>query len=125
MGTFGRLTIGELFTCLTVEDEWKWNALRVSCIPHGVYTLKWDRFHAGGYDCYQIEDVPGRSRILMHVANTETDLEGCVGLGREWGYIQKKWGVIHSTTTLRDFHLAMKEAEPRLRIRWARQGEAR
>jgi hypothetical protein len=83
-GVFGLLTVGhaQLATC---EDDWKNNQPSESCIPAGRYKLVRTMYHHGGYECFWITDVPGRSRILIHRGNTEEDTKGCVLVGLRQG----------------------------------------
>lgn len=53
-------------------------------IDAGTYRCVKTVFHHGKpqpYETYEIL-VAGHSRLLFHVANTERDLEGCIGVGR-------------------------------------------
>jgi hypothetical protein len=87
-GTFGwmtlepKLAVGRLYT---VEDDWLDNKPRISCIPVGNYKLHRTIFHKHGYETFEVMNVPGRSRILIHPANTEEDIEGCIGVGMRMG----------------------------------------
>tara|TARA_Y100000310_G_scaffold219808_1_gene221230 strand:+ start:2410 stop:2853 length:444 start_codon:yes stop_codon:yes gene_type:complete len=74
----------------TVEEEWRDNAPRISCIPTGIYRCVRSMFHRGGYATYEITNVPGRSLIKVHRANTEEDLLGCIGLGLSLGVLRVK-----------------------------------
>jgi hypothetical protein len=85
-GTFGQLYLSDR-SFYTVEEESLGNKPSVSCIPAGTYTCKPTKYHKGGYDTYEVMGVPGRSRILFHVANTEEDVEGCIGLGLNIGVL--------------------------------------
>ena len=98
MGTFGRLRTAE-FQCFTVECPWINNEPWVSCIPEGEYALARSRFHRGGYDAYEITEVPDRSRILIHIGNTMNDLRGCIAPGADLGFIHGKWAVVRSKPT--------------------------
>ena len=69
----------------TVEDDWRENAPKISCIPAGLYSLHRTIYHKHGYETVEVMGVPGRSRILIHPANTEEDLEGCIGVGLRRG----------------------------------------
>ena len=82
-GTFGRW--GRF---LTVEEEWQDNQPRISCIPTGVYRCVRSIFHRGGYETFEVTDVPGRTLIKMHRANTEEDLLGCIGIGLNLGVLR-------------------------------------
>lgn len=72
----------------------KGNRTGVSSIPAGRYTCVWDQSPSKGW-CYHLQDVPGRSYILIHPGNWAgdlhkgfySDLRGCiaVGMGLGWG----------------------------------------
>ena len=81
-GTFGRLG-----PWVTVEEEWQNNQPRISCIPTGSYVCKRSTFHRGSYETFELMDVEGRTLIKFHVANTEEDLLGCIGLGMHLGVL--------------------------------------
>jgi len=72
----------------TIEDDWRDNAPKISCIPAGIYTLQRTIYHKHGYETFEVVGVPDRSRILIHPANTEEDLEGCIGVGLRRGKIR-------------------------------------
>jgi hypothetical protein len=106
MGTFGRLMFPE-FQCFTVERPWFDNKVRESCIPEGEYNLRLGRYHKGGYDAYEILDVPERTLIKIHVGNTIDDVIGCVAPGKSLGTIYGKWGVTSSKAAFQDFMTSM------------------
>lgn len=83
-GVFGQLVVGHSQLC-TMEDDWNNNLPGESCIPDGHYPLRRTMYYHGGYETFEICDVPGRSRILIHRANTEEDVKGCVGVGMRRG----------------------------------------
>ena len=68
-GVFGDLTIlkpGEhLLSLKTCEDDWKNNEPSISCIPAGTYTLHRTMYYHGGYEVFEVMNVPGRTRILI------------------------------------------------------------
>ncbi len=116
MGTFGILSIpneknaDKPFRWLTVERPWLNNQTSISCIPEGTYGIglrqssvvsrtSRGEFKAG----YEIKDVPDRTFIMMHIANTMNDLEGCVGLGLAQGFVKGKWAVTSSKVAFRSF----------------------
>ena len=115
MGTFGILKVGG-FECYTVERPWLDNKVGESCIPEGKYDLKPDRYNRGGYDAYEILNVPGRTEIKIHVANTMDNVIGCIGLGKRLGYIFNKWGVISSRTAFNEFMEEMNGEEGEINI---------
>jgi hypothetical protein len=74
----------------TLEEPWKSNKRRISCIPAGTYKCK---PHAWGADkakfhfqeVWEVTNVPDRKAILMHAGNTLADTEGCILVGLEAG----------------------------------------
>jgi hypothetical protein len=67
----------------TVEDAWVGNRRMLSCIPDGIYVCRPRPFHRGGYQAVEVVAVPDRSQILIHRANTASDVTGCIGVGLE------------------------------------------
>ncbi len=86
-GVFGQLRGPARTTLCTMEDDWRDNAPRISCIPSGVYVLQRTIYHKHNYETFEVTGVPGRSRILIHPANTEEDVEGCIGVGLRRGQV--------------------------------------
>lgn len=88
-GVFGRLGRFQ-----TVEEEWQDNQPDISCIPttpsNRPYLCQRSVFHRGGYETFQIMDVPGRDLIKFHRAMTEEDLRGCVGVALKLGVFEVK-----------------------------------
>lgn len=84
--TLGRLTWpGQPAPIFTLEEPWRNNAPRISCIPNGRYkcvpwgwgknsTVKFKR-------TWLLENVPGRTAILIHAGNTTADTMGCILVG--------------------------------------------
>jgi hypothetical protein len=78
-----------VFTCKTIELPWLNNQRMISCIPDGTY--KTTRHNSPKYGvCFWLQDVPGRSEILIHHGNyaasinpsTGTpDTRGCILVG--------------------------------------------
>ena len=104
MGTFGMLEVldnGELlYVCRAVEREDQNNRPNVSCIPEGIYTMKLGMYYGGDgvggrrdYPAYVVQDVPGRSLIKIHVANTAKQLKGCIAPGLDFGTLGGEWAV--------------------------------
>lgn len=85
-GTFGRFE-----RWATMEDDWLGNRPFVSCIPSGEeYLCRRRMYNKGGYEVFEVTGVPGRSLILIgHYANTEEDVQGCIGLGLKLGVLLK------------------------------------
>lgn len=82
-GTFGRLG-----PWVTIEEEWQNNQPRISCIPTDSYLCRRSMFHRGGYATFEVMEVDGRNLIKFHIANTEEDLLGCIGLGLGLGVLR-------------------------------------
>ena len=90
-GVFGMLQVGPgagALILFTVERQWADNAVGKSCIPAGVYKLVPHHSDHLGIDTYEILGVPNRSAVLIHPANTEEDLLGCIGVGLSLGVIE-------------------------------------
>jgi hypothetical protein len=77
-GTNGELYHGSELVCYTIELPWRENKRVVSCIPEGRYQLA--RRYSKRYGHHLlVQDVPGRSLILVHPANDALkELRGCV-----------------------------------------------
>jgi len=78
--TLGRLKIDDL-ELWTIERPWLNNVPFKSCIPTGQYKVKRTNSPRFGPDTWQVQDVPDRTHILFHVANTSADVVGCIGCG--------------------------------------------
>ena len=89
--TIGRLYLGDEFLCYTLENCWKDNKKRISCIPEGRYELttkEYGRFYDRyGHPIIKIVEgtVPNRSEILIHKGNYPKDTLGCILLGSTKG----------------------------------------
>lgn len=95
MGTFGRMTHDAGWACYTVEPPWAQNKPGVSCIPAGLYALDLGIYHKHDYPAYELRHVPGRANIKIHIANVAAELDGCIAVGKELGWLFK-WAVIAS-----------------------------
>ncbi len=109
-GTFGRLYVPE-YQCFTVERPWLNNTLKESCIPEGEYKIVLGAYNRGGYEAYELLDVPERSLIKIHVGNTMDDLLGCIAPGKALGFIERKWAVTSSKKAFKEFMSAMGGSE--------------
>jgi hypothetical protein len=88
--------------CVTLERPWVNNARNVSCIPTGEYKVV---PHNGARfkNCYRLEDVPGRTAILIHKGNRIKDTEGCILVGQQFwndGILQSKNALDYLRDTL-------------------------
>lgn len=92
-GTFSRFTCKNL-SLFTTERPWNNNAKGNSCIPAGIYEVKWHKSPKFGW-CYKVCNVPGRSEILIHSGNFYWHSYGCILPAKKLGYIEgKKAGLI-------------------------------
>ncbi|MBD8084555.1 DUF5675 family protein [Chryseobacterium caseinilyticum] len=94
-GTNGQLFVDGDHLCFTIELPWRNNRRRVSCIPEGTYRLV-KRFSKRFSWHLMLENVRGRSLILIHPANNAVEeLSGCIApvtaiAGHGKGYSSKK-----------------------------------
>lgn len=86
--TTGQLFYNDSLMACTLELPWKGNKNRLSCIPVGTYKVIRRKSPKYG-NHFHILDVPDRSYILIHNANFYYELLGCIGVGREFKYINK------------------------------------
>ena len=78
----------KVFECKTNELPWKGNKRNISCIPVGVYHVSHRESPKYGNHLY-VEDVVDRTWILIHVANFEEQLRGCISVGKAYVDIDK------------------------------------
>lgn len=100
-GTFGKLTdeAGNVL-CMTAELPWLNNEPRHSCIPVGTYTVI-PHNSPDHPNTWEIENVPGRSAILLHNGNRPLrDSMGCILVGDSDGIIDGYPAVLNSVVTL-------------------------
>lgn len=81
-----------LLNLKSLELPDKNNARRISCIPEGTYWV--DQITRPNGDlAFLLNDVPGRTAILIHIANfasgLKVDLEGCIAPGLRFTDINK------------------------------------
>lgn len=68
--------------------------------------------------CYTVTNVPERSHILLHACNWESQLLGCIGLGKARGVLNGKPAILRSKEAIAEFHAAMREQPFRLEVSW-------
>ena len=116
-GTFGRLILpngGALYTLECPENagrEEVENEKGLDCIPPGEYEVKWEHSPKYGRKTYRLQNVPGRSGILIHsgnlAGNTEkgfcSDVEGCILLGLSKGDFNGQKGLLRSRDAVESF----------------------
>lgn len=74
----------ELFKFKSLELVWNDNKRAISCIPEGEYNVK--RIISPTFGrCFNVQNVPGRSAILIHSGNyaagKKKDTRGCILVG--------------------------------------------
>ena len=82
--TLGSLVVFDgkeiLLKILTLELTDLGNQKNISCIPEGKYDVH--RIYSQKFgNCFHIQDVPGRSAILIHKGNYTKDTHGCILVG--------------------------------------------
>jgi hypothetical protein len=103
-GAFGILKVDGLPWLATLERTYPISGvLQLVKIPAGTWTCKRTEFNRGGYDTFEVTGVPGHSRLLFHIGNSETDSEGCILLGRRFGALQGHWSVFDSRLAFYEF----------------------
>lgn len=109
-GTIGRISLGPAKSWYTIELPWRDNRRQVSCIPAGEYPCS--IVHSQKYgQVYHVQNVPGRSGILIHSGNLAGDTaqgfishsKGCILPGLRVGTLDRQLAVLSSRTALREF----------------------
>lgn len=82
----GYLSINDnLPVCHTLELPWLFNTKNVSCVPPGSYsgTIRADGDRGWRI---QLEGVPGRKYIQIHIGNYPRQIKGCILVGESVDY---------------------------------------
>jgi len=81
--------------CVALELPEYGNQKSISCIPTGTYWV--GQYSSDRYkEAYEILNVAGRSKILIHTGNTVNDTEGCILPGLQFGNIDHDKAVLSS-----------------------------
>lgn len=81
-GIIGRVLIPETgWSCRSLERP---STGEHPCVPPGLYECKWMSHYNQGMR-YELQNVPGRTYILIHPANVYEQLLGCIALGEDPG----------------------------------------
>lgn len=80
--TMGYLIADGEVLCYTLELPWKDNLNNISCIPAGTYNgiMRYDK--TDGWRI-QLENVPNRTGVQIHMGNYTTQIAGCVLVGTD------------------------------------------
>lgn len=108
--TYGQIVDSEQrLVCRTLELPWKDNVHDESCCPPGIYAahrrLGTENRH--GYDVFELEGVPGRSNIQIHIGNFAHDSLGCILVGNAFDIANGQRIVTQSRDTY--FNVWMKQ----------------
>lgn len=94
-GTFGVMSKDGAPLCVTCELPWKYNEKKKSCVPVGKYVCK--PYSSSRFpNVWELQDVRGRDKILIHWGNTIRDIEGCILVGRSFAEFNGIPGVTNS-----------------------------
>jgi hypothetical protein len=112
-GTFGVMSFGKNLI-YTTELPWRDNRPQRSCIPAGIYHCNLVRSPRFGR-VYGVQDVPGRSNVLIHSANLAGDIEkgyttqlqGCIAPAMRLGALRNNVGRMQSAGLVSRPALAM------------------
>ena len=101
-GTFGVLKLNAIPFAVTLELPWRDNEPYISCIPEGTYNCH--RYGSPKFEnTFQICNVPKRTYILFHRANTIDDLRGCIGIAEEFGVLKDQPAILSSGKGFKEF----------------------
>ena len=78
--TSGYLAVNGRVIAYTVELPWRGNAPEISSIPAGSYPAHLRYDHADKWRI-ELDDVPGRTNVQIHIGNTTADIKGCILVG--------------------------------------------
>lgn len=106
--TYGVMMLDGKPMFVTLEDAWRHNERMVSCIPVGTYKVKRHVSPKFGA-CFRVEDVPGRSEILIHAGNTHVDTHGCILLGLMFGTLGTTAAILSSRAAMESFLTVLKD----------------
>ena len=110
-----RVTLGSLVArdlphpLCTIELPWAGNSIGISRIPPGEYAWsKWTSPTKGEVIRLDDGDTRPRTAILIHIANTTDDIQGCLGVGYSYhGFGDKGWGIGRSRDAMTDLMEAL------------------
>jgi len=110
-GTFGNWIIGSYVFGVTLEPADLENRVGMSSIPAQQYFC--ERYSSKEHpDTFQVMDVPGRTKVLIHSGNFIEHTEGCILLAEKWGKLKidgiEKRGALNSGNTFKKFMQVMK-----------------
>lgn len=75
------------FSAKTLELPWLMNQKGISCVPRGLYSVRWSFSPRLLHYTYELVNVPNRTGVRIHPGNFFFDIEGCILLGDSYGDI--------------------------------------
>lgn len=122
-GTFGILRC-EDFHIYISELPWRNNERSKSCIPEGIYTASWHNSPRFGFT-YRIQQVPGRSEILLHSGNYAGSVDhkylsnshGCLLPAMKLGYLSGQKAGLMSVVAVKSLFRFFNKEPFRLEIK--------
>lgn len=100
-GTFGIFKYQEIPFAVSYELPWLLNKRNVSCIPEGDY-LCTQHIRPDGKVVYDVNDVPDRTLIEIHIGNNKRDVKGCICPGEKYEPIGHELSVQESTHAMKE-----------------------
>ncbi len=101
------------FQCDTIERAYFQSGLTGGTwapkIPAGTYTCQRRMSPHFGYEVFEVMNVPNCTFIEIHIANTQNDLEGCIGLGEELGTLNGMDAVLQSGIAFKNFMMIHRD----------------
>ena len=95
----GIITLEGEEVCRTLENPWLDNKAYLSCIPKGKYKV--EKYSSAKYpDVWELKSVEDRTYILIHNGNLAKHTQGCILVGRNWGFLGEELAVTSSKNTL-------------------------
>jgi len=102
----------------TLERPWLDNKVNESCIIPGKYKCTFlKRSNSGRYrNVYYLNNIPGRSGILIHNGNLVAHSKGCIILGSKTGILNGQPAVLGSRTAKNKLAKLINEEDFILRV---------
>jgi hypothetical protein len=96
---------GYAWIAKTLELPDKNNQPKISCIPKGIYQVKYTMSPSFKKHTYEIQGVPDRAGIRIHSGNFTRQILGCILLGKELVDIDKDGtiDITESRKTIEEF----------------------
>jgi hypothetical protein len=113
-GVFGILRSDDgQFQVDTIEHSYFVNGITggtwMPKIPAGSYVCQRRFSPHFGYEVFEILNVPNCKYIEIHIANTENDVHGCIGLGESLGTLNGLDAVLQSGIAFHDFMMIQRD----------------